>query len=68
MTKSEMFKLAHARAKEDRAFDKTALYPEGHSYAYYFRLQLIGLYADRKPVRMTALMERELGRDGRIGV
>lgn len=60
LTNSEIFKLAHARAKEDRTFDKTALYPEGHSYAYYFRLQLIGLYADRKPVVISGPAADEL--------
>lgn len=34
MTNSEMFKMAHAATKLDRAFDSS------HSYAYYFRLQL----------------------------
>lgn len=34
MTNSEMFKMAHAATKLDRAFDSS------NSYAYYFRLQL----------------------------
>lgn len=44
MTKSEMFKEAHARAKADMAYVHPA-YPNANNYAYYFRLQLINLQA-----------------------
>lgn len=62
MTNSEIFSLAHARAKEDMAWknDPANHYPETHPYAYYFRLHLIGLYAERKPMVISGPAAVEL--------
>lgn len=45
MFKSQIFKLAHSLAKEDKAFDSSK------PYAYYFRLQLLSVLANERVAR-----------------
>lgn len=45
MNNSQMFKLAHSLAKEDKAFDNSK------PYAYYFRLQLLNVQANERIAR-----------------
>ena len=63
ISKSQIFIAAHKAAKIDMADDKADKSPYNHhSYAYYFRLQLINQYALLRPMYLT----KEMMTDGRI--
>ena len=45
MTKSQIFKLAHSQAAEDKAYDNSK------PYAHYFRLRLLNIQANERVAR-----------------
>lgn len=60
MTNSQMFKLAHAGAKQDRAFDSS------YSYAYYFQLHLLGYQKAKREANATLVIGFQIKEPGRV--
>lgn len=51
MTKSQIFKLAHALARDDMDYNPSLPEIMRKSYAYYFRLQLKSILANERIAR-----------------